>query len=93
MDLNNELVGLLDDVKPLHEKRDLVVHGIWLPHPDEIHKIWDEEPSISRHLTMRKRRWKTDLHGEFISLEEIMDLAAELEELVERIKNLLTSPW
>jgi len=93
VDLNDELVSLLDDVKPLHIKRDLVVHGIWLPHPDEVHKIWDDEPSISQHLTLRKRRWKTDLHGEFISLNEIMNLAAELEIMADRVKELLTRTW
>lgn len=92
-DTNNELVHILGDAKPLHEKRDLVVHGIWLPHPDEVHKLWADKPSISRHWTLRKRRWKTDMRGEVISLEEIASLAADIEDLVEWLRDFLSRDW
>ncbi|MEH0934029.1 hypothetical protein [Micromonospora psammae] len=90
-ELRSELFELLNEAQGLHEKRDLVVHGIWLPHADEVHKLFEDETSISRHMTFRRRRWKSGMRGEVVSLESITELAADIEDLAKRLGYFLAN--
>ncbi|MGC1213132.1 MAG: hypothetical protein WA890_17925 [Micromonospora sp.] len=84
-ELRSELFCLLDEARELHETRDLVVHGIWLPHKDEVYKLLDDEVLIDRHMALRSRRWKTGLRGQVVTLESITKLATDIEDLADRV--------
>ncbi|NTW38575.1 MAG: hypothetical protein HGA44_01610 [Cellulomonadaceae bacterium] len=72
------LDGLLEDASRLHESRDLVVHGVWLP--KDIHAyLADEDPT--EYHAVRPRRWKETLIGKTLTDDELRALADELMQL------------
>lgn len=88
--LTSTLNELLVEARELHQERDLVVHGVWLPHKEDILRYIDDvDFEATRHIAARPRRWKDQLHGRIVTLDEIRQLASDIEGLSAKLQKFL----
>ena len=72
------LTDLLDRIAGPHKRRDTAVHGIWIPADVQ---AYARGADSAEHYAWRPRWWKDTLSGEKFSLEQLNELADQLNSL------------
>lgn len=72
------LKELLNKARELHKKRDLIVHGEWLP--GDFEAAFADEPT-TRLMALRRRRWNDGLSGELTDDVKMNQLADQIATL------------